>query len=76
MDLGSANSILTSVMGLAVQVCALIGAALMVYGGVKFGLAVKDQQGGSAMSEALATIGGGAIVVAAGALFAQVPGLS
>lgn len=63
---------LNTILGLAVSACRLIGAALIVYGGVKFGLAIKDQQGGNAMSEALATIGGGAIVIASGQLFASV----
>lgn len=65
------NAMLANILSLAVRATNLVGAALIVWGGVKFGLAIKDQQGGSAMSEALATMGGGAIIIAAGAVFAQ-----
>lgn len=60
---------LTDILALAVNAVKLLGGALIVWGGIRFGLAIKEQQGGNAMAEALATVGGGAIVVAAGAYF-------
>lgn len=60
---------LTNILGLAVNAVKLLGGALIVWGGVRFGLAIKEQQGGNAMAEALATVGGGAIVMAAGVYF-------
>lgn len=60
---------LTNILGLAVNAVKLIGTALVVWGGIRFGLAIKDQQGGNAMAEALATVGGGALVTAAGVYF-------
>ena len=60
---------LTDILALTVNAVKLLGGALIVWGGIRFGLAIKEQQGGNAMAEALATVGGGAIVVAAGAYF-------
>lgn len=57
------------VFDLASNVVILLGGALVVWGGVRFGLALKDQQGGNAMSESIATLGGGVVVIAAGAYF-------
>ena len=57
---------LSTILGMAVS------AVLVVWGGVRFGLAIKDQQGGQAMAEALATVGGGAVVIAAGAYFGTI----
>ena len=65
------SNMLSTIMGLAVQAVQLFGGGLIVWGGVRFGLAIKDQQGGQAMAESLATIGGGAIVIAAGAFFSS-----
>lgn len=64
-----AREMLSNIMRLASAAVTLVGGALVVWGGVKFGLAIKDHQGGNAMAESLATIGGGAIIVAAGAYF-------
>lgn len=64
-----AGEMLSNMMRLASAAVTLVGGALVVWGGVKFGLAIKDHQGGNAMAESLATIGGGAIIVAAGAYF-------
>lgn len=64
-----ASEMLSNMMRLASAAVTLVGGALVVWGGVKFGLAIKDHQGGNAMAESLATIGGGAIIVAAGAYF-------
>ena len=60
---------LANILNLAVNAVKLFGGALIVWGGVRFGLAIKEQQGGNAMAEALATAGGGAIVIAAGTYF-------
>jgi hypothetical protein len=64
-----ASSMLSDVLSLASKAVILVGGALVVWGGVKFGLAIKDHQGGNAMAEALATMGGGAIIVVAGGYF-------
>lgn len=63
------GSVLNKVLSLATSAVSLVGGALIVWGGVKFGLAIKDHQGGNAMAEALATCGGGAVIVAAAAFF-------
>lgn len=65
----SANDMLGTIMNLAVSAVSLFGGALVVWGGVKFGLAIKDQQGGNAIAESLATLAGGAIIIAAGQYF-------
>ncbi len=65
----SANDMLGTIMNLAVSAVSLFGGALVVWGGVKFGLAIKDQQGGNAIAESLATLAGGAIIIAAGNYF-------
>lgn len=64
---------LDQILSLGSQAVILFGSALVVWGAVRFGLAIKDQQGGGAMAEALATIGGGAIIIAAGAFFTSLP---
>lgn len=66
-----AMDMLSTIMGLAVKAVQLFGGGLIVWGGIRFGLAIKDQQGGQSMAESLATIGGGAIVIAAGAYFSS-----
>ena len=63
------TEMLGKIMNLASAAVTLLGGVLIIWGGIRFGLAIKDQQGGNAMAEALATIGGGAIIVAAGAFF-------
>ena len=63
------GEMLGTILSLASKGVSLVGGALIVWGGVKFGLAVKDHQGGNAMAESLATVGGGAIIIAAGAFF-------
>lgn len=63
------NNMLNDILSMAANGVKLVGGALIVWGGVKFGLAIKDHQGGNAMAEALATCGGGAIIIAAGAFF-------
>ncbi len=70
----SANDLLGRILSLATAAVSLLGGALIVWGGVKFGLAVKDHQGGNAMAESIATIGGGAIIVAAGVYFGNLAG--
>lgn len=65
------SSFLGKILTLASSAVTLVGGALVVWGGVKFGLAIKDHQGGNAMAEALATVGGGAIIVAAGVYFSK-----
>jgi hypothetical protein len=65
----SSKEIAKNIFGLASNVVILFGGALVVWGGVRFGLALKDQQGGNAMSESIATLGGGVVVIAAGAYF-------
>ncbi len=69
-----ANDMLDKILGLASTAVSLLGGALIVWGGVKFGLAVKDHQGGNAMAESVATIGGGAIILAAATYFSSVMG--
>ena len=63
------NEILPQVMSMITRGVQLLGGALIVWGAVKLGLAIKDQQGGNALSEAIATIAGGAVVVVAGTYF-------
>lgn len=67
----SADDMLGRILSLASTAVSLLGGALIVWGGVKFGLAIKDHQGGNSMAESLATVGGGAIIVAAGVYFSN-----
>jgi hypothetical protein len=62
---------LPQILSLASRAVILFGSALLVWGGVKFGLSIKDQQGGNSMSESLAMMGGGAIICVAGGYFAS-----
>lgn len=72
-NMASGNTgMLSTILGMAVSAVQLFGGGLVVWGGVRFGLAIKDQQGGQAMAEALATVGGGAVVIAAGAYFGTI----
>ena len=65
----SPTDVLQQVMPLIQQGVTFLGGALVIWGAVKLGLAIKDQQGGNALSEAIATIAGGAVVIAAGVFF-------
>ena len=67
----SPSEVLGQVMPLIQQGVTFLGGALVIWGAVKLGLAIKDQQGGNALSEAIATIAGGAVVIAAGIFFGQ-----
>lgn len=68
----TADGMLTKVLGLASTAVSVVGGALVAWGAVKFGLAIKDHQGGNAMAESLATIGGGAVIMAAAIWFKSV----
>jgi hypothetical protein len=63
------NSSLKKVLNLASSAVEVFGAGLAVWGAVRFGLAIQQQQGGNAIAEALATIGGGIIIIVAGVWF-------
>jgi|GEM_PF-887823 hypothetical protein len=67
----SPTDVLSQVLPLIQQGVTFLGGALIVWGAVKLGLAIKDQQGGNALSDSIATIAGGAIVIAAGVFFGQ-----
>lgn len=58
-------------MTLATGFVTFLGGFLIVWGAVKLGMAVREQQGGQAIGEAIATIGGGAIIIAAALFFNQ-----
>jgi len=68
---GSPEEVLRAVMPLIQKGVTFLGGALVIWGAIKLGLAIKDQQGGNALSEAIATIAGGAVVIAAGVFFGQ-----
>lgn len=61
--------ILNAILDLATGFVTFLGAFLIVWGAIKLGMAVREQQGGQAIGEAIATIGGGAIIVAAAMFF-------
>lgn len=63
---------LAEILALAKDVVFLIGGGLIAWGAVRFGLSLKDRDGGT-MAEAIATVGGGAVVMAAAAFFASLP---
>lgn len=50
----------------------ILGALLIVWGAVKVGLALKEQQGGNAIAEGVGFLLGGAIISAAALYFGQV----
>lgn len=58
-------------MNLAGGFVTFLGGFLIVWGAVNLGLAVRQQAGGQAIGEAIATIGGGAIIIAAALFFSQ-----
>lgn len=70
--MNTGGQILTSVMGLATGFVTFLGAFLIVWGAVRLGLAVRDQGGGQMIGEAIATIGGGAIITAAALYFGSI----
>ncbi len=69
MDNQNGVQILNAILDLATGFVTFLGAFLIVWGAIKLGMAVREQQGGQAIGEAIATIGGGAIIVAAAMFF-------
>lgn len=67
----SGSTVLSAIMTLATGFVTFLGGFLIVWGAVKLGMAVREQQGGQAIGEAIATIGGGAIIIAAALFFNQ-----
>lgn len=63
--------VLTQVLNLLATGVTILGTILIAWGAVGVGLAIKDGQGMS-MDNKVATIIGGAIVVAAGAFFRNI----
>lgn len=63
------SEVLSAIMTLANGFVTFLGGFLIVWGAVKLGMAVREQQGGQAIGEAIATIGGGAIIIAAAFFF-------
>lgn len=62
---------LSNIMNLVMDAVRVIGAALIVWGAVQFGLALKDKSGAD-MAGAVGWIVGGAIIIVAAALFGQI----
>lgn len=64
-------AVLEAILRLTNGFVTFLGGFLIVWGAVKLGMAVREQQGGQAIGEAIATIGGGAVIIAAAFFFNQ-----
>lgn len=67
-----ANNILGPLMKLVQQGLLAVGAFMIVWGGVKIGIGLREQQGAAEMHSAMFTIAGGAVVIAAGAFMSAI----
>lgn len=67
-----ANTMLKTFLGYISTAVIIGGVVLIVWGGVRLGLAIKEHQGGSQMSEAVFTLGGGVVITVAGGFFATI----
>ena len=68
-SVGLLTNPLPQVLSLVTWAVTFLGGFLVVWGAIQLGLAIRQQQGGNAIAEAIATIGGGAVIVAAAAYF-------
>lgn len=68
----SNKEMLTSIIGLVNGAVGFLGAFLIVWGAVNLGLAIREQSGGPQIASAIATIAGGAVIVAASFYFSSI----
>ncbi|MDD5925520.1 hypothetical protein [Ellagibacter isourolithinifaciens] len=62
---------LTNIISLVTGCVTFLGGFLVVWGAVSLGMAIREQQGGPAMGQAISGIAGGAIIIAAAVYFGQ-----
>lgn len=68
----SNKEMLTSIITLVNGAVGFLGAFLIVWGAVNLGLAIREQSGGPQIASAIATIAGGAVIVAASFYFSSI----
>lgn len=63
---------LPKILDLVEGAVSMLGAFLIVWGGVSLGMAIREQSGGPQIASAIATIAGGAVIIAAAVYFGTV----
>lgn len=68
----SNKAMLTNIITLVKGAVGFLGAFLVVWGAVNLGLAIREQSGGPQIASAIATIAGGAVIIAAAIYFSSI----
>lgn len=68
----TANEILKDLLDIVQKGLYAVGVFMIVWGGVKIGIGLREQQGAAEMHGAMFTMAGGAVVIAAGAMLSMV----
>lgn len=71
-DSGQAGSMMTSIAGILSNGLVAAGAALVVWGGVNVGLAIKDGSSGNQLHQGILCLIGGVVVGACGIYFKSI----